>query len=614
MGESIAPLNYHGLDGRLAADEDELDRHRKLLGKVQSAGQPAFVLPQSTDDAASVNPTDYLLGICPIKVDDTVVALLESFHEQDAQPADRDEALRQLRRIAAIAARFHHNSELRELRRGQEWWKQFETFTRAAHDSLHPTRTAYAIANEGQIVIGCDRFTVALRRGRKCRLLAISGQDSINRRANTNVLLGELVARVMAAGEAFHYPAKDDLVPPQLEDAADCYVDSSQVRYLTVFPLMEPTTGKDEADDRPTKAEVIGALVAEQFSGAPISQPLLEAVGRQSESALGNALEHHRVFLLPLWAAMGRLGWLVQARTLPKTLLAAVLVTAIVLALIFVPGNFVLTADGTLQPEVRRYVFAQADGVVDTLLVRHGSEVTEHQELAKLRSSDIDLRLVEIQGELETTSKKLTATKAARVASSGGPGGPRADRAHTNQLAAEEEELRRWLSSLQHQQKLLIERQEQLVVRSPICGEVITWDVENLLTARPVTKGETLLIVAQTDGPWVLELLLADQRVGHLRAAQQHMDEQLRVTFILATNPGEQLEGRIKRSARATMLDDEVGLALPITVEIDEEEIPHLRPGAKVTAKIHCGRRPIGYVWLHELFEFVQSRILFRFS
>jgi hypothetical protein len=36
-----------------------------------------------------------------------------------------------------------------------------------------------------------------------------------------------------------------------------------------------------------------------------------------------------------------------------------------------------------------------------------------------------------------------------------------------------------------------------------------------------------------------------------------------------------------------------------------------LRPGATVTTKIYCGRASIGYVWLHDLIAFVQTKILF---
>jgi len=34
--------------------------------------------------------------------------------------------------------------------------------------------------------------------------------------------------------------------------------------------------------------------------------------------------------------------------------------------------------------------------------------------------------------------------------------------------------------------------------------------------------------------------------------------------------------------------------------------------GASATAKIHCGTRPIGYVWFHDLVDFVRAKILFR--
>ena len=36
-----------------------------------------------------------------------------------------------------------------------------------------------------------------------------------------------------------------------------------------------------------------------------------------------------------------------------------------------------------------------------------------------------------------------------------------------------------------------------------------------------------------------------------------------------------------------------------------------LRAGTRVTAKVHCGTRSIGYVMFHELMETVQSSVLF---
>jgi len=608
--DSIEPLWQHEVDGAINDAEGGPSRHRSLLQKVQAARQPAFVLPKSMDEASSlINPTEFLLSICPIKDDETVVALLESFHSDDVEPGDREAGLRVLRTFAGIAAKTHRNFELRQLRERENWWIQFDEFTQAAHSSLHPIRTAYAIANEGRRVVRCDRMTVVLCRGAKCKVAAISGLDSVDRRANMVVLLEELASRVLAMREPLVHPTHGAELPPQLSDAVDAYVDNSRARFLTVAPLFESETSGPDKPAEPVKTNVIGALVAEQFAGDPISQELVDAVGQQASSALSNAIEHHRVFLLPLWAAVGRLSWIVTARNLPKTIAVVLLVMGVVFFLSLFPVKFELTAEGTLQPESRRHVFAESDGVIDLLEVQHGSLVSEGHVLAKLRSSEMDLQLADIRGELETTRKKLAATKAARVSSSSATG---KDQLLVNQMAAEEEELREWLANLRHQQQLLIERKESLLARSPIKGEVITWDLENLLTARPVAKGDILMTVADTEGAWVVESLLLDRRVGHLRDALRDFGDELEVEYILATNPGVKLKGKIKKVAKSTIMDETYGLSLPVTIDITESDIEQLRPGAKVSAKIDCGKRSIGYVWLHEVFEFIQSRVLFR--
>ena len=48
-----------------------------------------------------------------------------------------------------------------------------------------------------------------------------------------------------------------------------------------------------------------------------------------------------------------------------------------------------------------------------------------------------------------------------------------------------------------------------------------------------------------------------------------------------------------------------------VTVDFDKQQLAELRPGMTVFAKLHCGRRSIGYIWFRELFEVVQTRLLF---
>ena len=83
------------------------------------------------------------------------------------------------------------------------------------------------------------------------------------------------------------------------------------------------------------------------------------------------------------------------------------------------------------------------------------------------------------------------------------------------------------------------------------------------------------------------------------------------MTYIMASDPGRQLTGKVTEIQRLAQPDEEEGQIVKLKVAIDKQDIEHLRAGATATAKVHCGTAPLGYTWFHELFEFVESRILF---
>jgi hypothetical protein len=109
---------------------------------------------------------------------------------------------------------------------------------------------------------------------------------------------------------------------------------------------------------------------------------------------------------------------------------------------------------------------------------------------------------------------------------------------------------------------------------------------------------------------------MPEDRMGHVVKARQASEKPLEVSYILAMEPGTTHYGTVKeihRSAEVRADRPDEGNTVLIKVAIDKKELPSLRPGATVTAKVYCGRRPLGYVLLHDLIAFVQSRILFRF-
>jgi hypothetical protein len=176
-----------------------------------------------------------------------------------------------------------------------------------------------------------------------------------------------------------------------------------------------------------------------------------------------------------------------------------------------------------------------------------------------------------------------------------------------HQLAADEAETKEQLVGLLAQRDILEQQQADLVVRSPLAGQALTWNLEELLAARPVERGQSLLTVADLNGPWVVELHVADKRAGHVLAAREQLQPDLNVSFALTSDPGTVFQGRLVDAALSTELDDNGEVTVRTIVAFDRAEVSALRPGATVLARIDCGRRALGFVWFHEFFEFVQS-------
>ncbi len=83
------------------------------------------------------------------------------------------------------------------------------------------------------------------------------------------------------------------------------------------------------------------------------------------------------------------------------------------------------------------------------------------------------------------------------------------------------------------------------------------------------------------------------------------------MTFILAADPNRRFTGRITNISRATELNPDEGQSIRVTVEFDSKQLDVRQVRTDVQAKIYCGRASLGYVWLHDVFEFVDRKVLF---
>lgn len=514
-------------------------------------------------------------------------------------------AVQVLAAFREAAIDFHRQQEIEELRKRLNDARQFDELTSRMHQQLHPLETAYTIANDSRTWIGCDRVGILRVRGRNAELIALSGVDMIDRRSEEVIRLEQLAVAAMACGDPLIWSSgKPGNLAPQVEEALQHYVDRAHVRTLALQPLRYRII--DRA--REPSAEMLGVLVAESFQPVNDDHQFLTRtaqIAAHAETALGNAVEHHSVPLRALHQTLRRY-WRRVRRRYVASLIATTMLAGLIVAAFTISVDFNLEANGTLEPEVRRNLFAPADGIVERVHAGHGDHVESGEEVVSIRSERLELEHGKTNGELQTLHAKLTTLRAKRSS-----GGKREGNEDERLLAAEEEQVKQQIRGLENQLKLLAQLRQELIIVAPIAGLVLTWNANELLQDRPVKQGQLLLTLADTTGPWLLELHVADRAIGHLIEAQSRSHSPVAVSFLLASDTTRTLVGRVDRIALSTNEFEGDTPATLVTVRFDATQLPNLRAGTGVVARIRAGRRSLAYVWLHDVLDTLRTHVLF---
>ena len=647
VGDSgqVEPAVHAGIEATgVQATPDGANAHNALVAGLFGSGTGLIVPPGGSitaPDGATVGTNDTSLIVIAAPIDCTAgrAGLIEIFHQPNQDDVQRG-YLRFSEQVAGLAAIYldrqrnaqqvaAQRQQLAEVDAQQSALSQVERFSRAVHESLDPIATAFVMANEARRIIGCDRVSVLVKRGRKLRLEAVSGQESVERRASA-VQAIEALARVVArAGDPLWHPDSEAEVLPQIEEELESYIDESHATALAIMPLAKPrptavvkpggvdavAVAKAEAAPAETP-EPIGALVAEWFSSTTFDggrRARVELVAEHGKVALSNALAHTSLPLYPLLSFLGKSRVLTTARNLPKTVAAALATLAALAALVLVPAELRLEGKGTLEPVHRREVFAQIDGVVEKIEpgVEGGADVKAGQLLATLRNRDLEVAIADVLGKKASSEEQLVSTRRSLLED---------DKISADEklrLAGRRAQLEREVESLAAQLSLYTEKKKELEVRSPIDGVIVTWQVRDLLLLRPVEKGQVLMSVADKTGPWELEIKMPDDRLGHVNRAaaeKKAAGKDLMVDYILATDPGTRHRGSVKEIHEQAEVRGEEGNTVLVRVTIDpsRHDKEELGAGASVTARVACGKRPLGYVWFHDVLAFLQTQVLFR--
>lgn len=461
-------------------------------------------------------------------------------------------------------------------------------------------------ANDGRVWLGCDRVTVLV--GRRPKVAAVSGLTRLSRRSPWVRTIERLSQVVVKGGIPLSFPEEDVVLPDAIEKPLGDYLAEGHSRMLRVVPLKvanpRPIMTEDQDERRQQQSKTVGCLVVEQLTEGEIPEDWewrADQLARCIARPLANANAYDAVFLLPLWRSIGTFWQTLRGSRLWTLVGITTAVALFLAAMILIPWDYRIEADGLLLPADKREVFVPMDGEVREVLVTSGQKVAKGDLLARLENRELETDLVTVTTQLDE-KKKLHRALQFQI-DQALKSGRRDDELR---LFGQMEEAREQIFGLSRQLDILTDRKAKLEVRAPVDGTVATFQVDQLLLHRPVQRGEVLLSIMNEAGPWQLELKVEEARLGHLVRAQEKAQGPLPIEFVLVMKPEQHYEATLKDVATRATLNEEQQLVVRSIADLNVDLGDQRRIGAEVRARIACGTKPVGYVLFGDVIEFIE--------
>ncbi len=237
-----------------------------------------------------------------------------------------------------------------------------------------------------------------------------------------------------------------------------------------------------------------------------------------------------------------------------------------------IPARYKVAAELELQPVKHRFVAVPFDGPLQTAHVRPGDMVERGELLATINPREIEYELAGIRAELSRSLQEKKGLMAEH------------DFAASKIASLESDRLRLQSDLLQY-------RRDNLEIRSPIAGVVVSGDLKQS-EGMPMTRGETLFEIAPL-GQMVVEIAVPEGDVAHVR---EGMDAQFYVNAL----PSRTMRGRIARLHPRSELRNHDNVYIAEIQILDEENL--LRPGMRGRAKIVGDRHALGWNVFHKAY------------
>jgi len=551
-------------DQRLDQLQETWSGHQEKILQVFETGEPSSL---SAEFETAGNSQSLRLLLIPLHHQDKVAFVLEIFLPPRDSASEKDV----VKRIGELWTLFAQQTQTIN--------QDFAAWLIQIHQHLSVDATCLALANETRSLIGWDRVSVSARDGWSYRVKAISGLEAFDRRSGAVREIEKFLRNVQRIKEPI---SLDDATP---DEHLAAYTERVSATQAAVIPLQNET-GRN-----------VGFLIAEVFEGESPAKRFttqqLRALGPHAATALNHALDYDRAKS----NILVRTARAVFSFTLLRLFVFVLVVAGAYYGLTRIPADLVITGVGSLHPEIQRDVFSTVDGIVQTIHVVHGQSVDVGEPLITLRSPELEFRVNELEGKRNTIDQQIRDLDTLRT-------DPRRASKQTQsaaELAARAEELKLERISLDQQIIILKKQIDELVLRSPIAGEVTTWNLQETLSDRPLRRTDRLLTISDLKGPWVLKILVDQRDTGPVVEAVN--SQSAAVTYVTADRPEVVEQATVREFAPTIEVDAIHGAVLEVVCDVPKDQIQQIRPGTTVMPRIDCGEAPCGYVWFRRFID-----------
>ena len=611
-GDKIRPAHVVGGEVLAPLDEPEAAALNQKLVIDSLVAEQSAAYHNSTEVGL---PEQFTLLVIPVKANGNTVCAVEIVQRGDISPAAREGYARFVERMCQHATDFLEAKTAGEsVLNTDGFWTDFESAVLDMQRYPEVKHVCGVAANDGKRLLDVQRVSVAYKRGKKTTVLASSGVDEVQKRADQTRSLGKLADEAIRFGQPVVFNGSTESFSKRMAGLIDSHVLLANSRYLMLIPLfandrrridVEPTD--EEARRTLPKRKPIGCLIVEQLSDGnppPDIEKRAHLLADHTAAALSNARSFARIPMYSTLRSAGALRDWFHGRKLAKLLAVLAVAAAVVTALLLVPWEYRVTADGRLMPAQQDRVFTPVDGVVTEILAQSGQPVSKGDLLIRLENPELDAEIVALEGQIAEKSQEV---ESLQIEVSGRFERP-AERA---QASARLNSAQAELLGLQRQLQIDQYKKSQLEIVAPTDGVVATFQLDQLLRGRPVNRGELLLELMQPDGPWRLEVQVPEHRLGHIeRGFGVKETRRLPVKYVLATNPDTTFEGELTEVATRSDVSAEAGTSVvEMHVAVDDADLPSKTIGAEVTAKVETGERSLGYVLFGDVIEFLQRHL-----